>query len=44
MNIEHLEQTGARVKDAESTRLLGITPDMMDKIKGLVDRQMTVYG
>jgi len=37
-------QTGARVEDAESTRLLGITPDMMDKIKELVDRQMSVYG
>ena len=41
---KHPDPTGMKAEDAESTQLLGITPDMVDKIREEVDRQMSVYG
>ena len=41
---EHPDSTGIKAEDAESAQLLGITPDMVDKIREEVDRQMSVYG
>ena len=44
MADDHPDETGTKAEDAESAQLLGITPDMMDKIREEVERQMTVYG
>ena len=44
MANDHLDQTEIKLEDAESTRLLEITPDMIDEIREQVDKQMTVYG
>jgi len=41
---KHPDPTGMKAEDAESTQLLGITPDMVDKIREEADRQMSVYG
>ena len=41
---KHPDPTGMKAEDAESTQLLGITPDMVDKIREEVDRQMSVHG
>ncbi len=43
MADNHPDQTDIKVEDAESTRLLEITPEMINKIREQVDEEMTRY-
>jgi len=39
-----IDQTGLKIEDAESARLLKIAPDMIGRIGEQVDKQIAVYG
>jgi len=44
MANDYLDPAGIKIEDVESARLLKIAPDMINKIRERVDKQMAVYG